>query len=107
MSAMSGFSYSDSIEDSYHCSVPSPIDFQTSNTPPTLPVNQTSTTSNVQQDGGCPFVPKRKNYEIKRELIKSLQIVGQGAFGLVAKADLYTETRGSNKRTVAVKMLKG
>ena len=97
----------DSIEDSNNGSVPLSIDFPSNNTPLTLPVNQTSTTSNVQQDGGCPFVPKRKNYEIKRELIKNLQIVGQGAFGLVAKADLFTEMRGSNKRTVAVKMLKG
>ena len=104
---MSGLSYTDSIEDTCDGSVPLSINFSINNTPSTLPVIPLSTTSDVQQDRGCPFVPKRKNYEIKRELIKSLQIVGQGAFGLVAKADLYTETRGSNKRTVAVKMLKG
>ena len=99
----------DSIEDSNNGSVPLSIDFPSNNTPLTLPVirHLIFTRSDVQQDGGCPFVPKRKNYEIKRELIKNLQIVGQGAFGLVAKADLFTEMRGSNKRTVAVKMLKG
>ena len=51
--------------------------------------------------------PYTRSYEIPREHVTIKQIVGKGAFSLVAKATAYN-LQGSTKKTlVAVKMLSG
>lgn len=49
-----------------------------------------------------------RSYEIDRGLLQDMVTIGEGAFGVVAKATLLQETNTSfEKKTVAVKMLKG
>jgi hypothetical protein len=110
-SSMSGFSYRDSLE-SHGASeeeIPTTITFGVEQSEALgvfhdYPAS-TVTPREIKQGENCPLLPNRKNYELKRELIRDMEIVGEGAFGLVAKAILFhTENSLS---TVAVKMLKG
>ena len=47
------------------------------------------------------------SYEINRSFLQNMVTVGEGAFGIVAKATLLKEKNSTEKQTVAVKMLKG
>lgn len=109
-SSMSGFSYRDSLESHGDASDEEPLSTITfgiaqSEAPGVSRDSFISIiTRDIKQDANCPLLPKRKNYELKRELIRDMEIVGQGAFGLVAKAVL---SHKNGLCTVAVKMLKG
>lgn len=48
-----------------------------------------------------------KLYEIGRSLLQDMVPIGEGAFGVVAKATLLKERNSTERQTVAVKMLKG
>ena len=48
-----------------------------------------------------------KLYEIGRSLLQDMVPIGEGAFGVVAKATLLKESNSTERQTVAVKMLKG
>lgn len=105
---MSGFSYRDSPEHS-EASVEEPVStitFGIGQSTTTVARNDLSlrATPKIKQDASCPLLPKRRTYELERKLIHNMKIVGQGAFGLVARASLLHENELS---TVAVKMLKG
>ena len=104
-STMSGFSYRDSLNASDE-EPPTAITFGIahSGAPGVSHDFPLVLTREVKQDANCPLLPRRKNYELKRELIRDMEIVGQGAFGLVAKAILFHR---NGQSTVAVKMLKG
>ena len=107
-SSMSGFSYRDSLEDveASEEERPSTITFGIA-MPETPRVSRnflSIMTHNMKHDTSCPLLPERNNQELKRELIRDMEIIGQGAFGLVAKANLI---RKIGHLTVAVKMLKG
>ncbi|CAB4014289.1 tyrosine- kinase receptor Tie-1-like isoform X2, partial [Paramuricea clavata] len=106
-SSMSGFSYRDSLEshDASDEEPPSTITFgiAQSEAPGVSRDFISIITRDIKQDANCPLLPKRKNYELKRELIRDMEIVGQGAFGLVAKAVLSYK---NGLCIVAVKMLK-
>ena len=109
-SSMSGFSYRDSLE-SHGASdeeIPTTITFGVEQSEALGVFHDypaSTVTREIKQGENCPLLPNRKNYELKRELIRDMEIVGEGAFGLVAKAILFhTENSLS---TVAVKMLKG
>lgn len=105
---MSGFSYRDSLEDEEASEEepPSAVTFGIAQleTPRVYGDFSPIITHTVQQDTNCPLLPKRNNQELKRELIRDMEIVGQGAFGLVTKANLI---RKIGPLRVAVKMLKG
>ena len=107
-SSMSGFSYRDSLEDEEASEEepPSTITFgiAQSLTPRVFRDLPPIITHTVKQEPNCPLLPERNHRELKRELIRDMQIVGQGAFGLVAKANLI---RRIGQLRVAVKMLKG
>ena len=104
-STMSGFSYRDSLNAASDEEPPTAITFGIAHTeaPGVSHDFPSVVTREVKQDANCPLLPRRKNYELKRELIRDMEIVGQGAFGLVAKAILFHRNGPS---TVAVKMLK-
>jgi hypothetical protein len=105
-SNMSGFSYRDSLGGGSDDELPTTITFGIaySEAPDVSHDFPPMLTQEVRQDANCPVLPRRRNYEIKRELIRDMETVGQGAFGLVAKAILFHRNGPS---TVAVKMLKG
>lgn len=53
-------------------------------------------------------LPCDDEWEIHRENIKLLEVIGEGAFGKVLKAEAFDITRlKTNKSIVAVKTLKG
>ena len=54
-----------------------------------------------------PLNPSTKSWEISREQVNIIKVIGKGAFSKVAQATVGN-TRGSQEKvTVAVKMLKG
>lgn len=75
-----------------------------------VPLNRTETPDRTFQDycviSPIPLYPNEKDWEIPRENLVSLKVVGKGAFGQVAKGTLLG---GPNKdsRPVAIKMLRG
>ena len=108
-SSMSGFSYRDSLEShgANDEEIPTTITFGVAQSESLGVFHDypSTVTREIKQGENCPLLPNRKNYELKRELIRDMEIVGEGAFGVVAKAILFhTENSLS---TVAVKMLKG
>lgn len=48
-----------------------------------------------------------RSYEIDPRLLQDMVLIGEGAFGIVAKATLLKERNSQERKTVAVKMLKG
>jgi len=51
--------------------------------------------------------PSTRSWEINREHVKVLKIIGKGAFSQVAKATAWNISGNEEYSTVAVKMLKG
>ena len=54
-----------------------------------------------------PLHPSTRNWEINREQVKVLKVIGKGAFSQVAKATAWNISGDEEYSTVAVKMLKG
>ena len=54
-----------------------------------------------------PLHPSTRNWEINREQVKVLKVIGKGAFSQVAKATAWNISGDEKYSTVAVKMLKG
>ena len=125
-SMWTGFSYEDSSGEYDPSNYPSPyIDASTATffrpfagptQPMQLPIQTIPNITNINalQSNDAPLLLPRQNFEIDRSLITNLKRIGEGAFGLVAKANLLEEnsagcvTVAVKKRiTVAVKMLKG
>ncbi|XP_028401806.1 hepatocyte growth factor receptor-like [Dendronephthya gigantea] len=108
VSSMSGFSYRDSLglNDASEEEPFSAITFGIRQPGASLVCHDFPTTPTheiIEQDASCPLLPKRKNYEVQREFISDLKIIGQGAFGLVARANMLLK---NELCVVAVKMLK-
>ena len=51
--------------------------------------------------------PSTRSWEINREQVKVLKVIGKGAFSQVAKATVWNISGNEEYSTVAVKMLKG
>ena len=51
--------------------------------------------------------PSTRSWEINREQVKVLKVIGKGAFSQVAKATVWNISGSEEYSTVAVKMLKG
>ena len=51
--------------------------------------------------------PSTRSWEINREQVKVLKVIGKGAFSQVAKATALNINGDEEYSTVAVKMLKG
>ena len=51
--------------------------------------------------------PSSRSWEINREQVKILKVIGKGAFSQVAKATVWNISGNEKCSTVAVKMLKG
>ena len=51
--------------------------------------------------------PSTRNWEINREQVKVLKLIGKGTFSKVAKATAWNISGDEEYSTVAVKMLKG
>ena len=54
-----------------------------------------------------PLHPSGRTWEINREQVKIIKVVGKGAFSRVAKATAWNINGNKEYTTVAVKMLKG
>ena len=54
-----------------------------------------------------PLHPSARKWEIHRELVEIIKVVGKGAFSQVAKATAWSISDNEEYTTVAVKMLKG
>ena len=54
-----------------------------------------------------PLHPSGKGWEIDREQVKIIKVIGKGAFSQVAKATVWNIHGTEEYTTVAVKMLKG
>ena len=52
-------------------------------------------------------IPYDDDWDIPRENVQLLGIIGEGAFGRVLKAEAYVTRLGPTRLTVAVKTLKG
>ena len=48
-----------------------------------------------------------RSYKIDCSLLQDMKTIGEGAFGVVAKATMLQQRKGREKQIVAVKMLKG
>ena len=51
--------------------------------------------------------PSARSWELNREQVKILKVIGKGAFSQVAKATAWNISGDEEYSTVAVKMLKG
>ena len=54
-----------------------------------------------------PLLPSGRSWEINREQVKVIKVIGKGAFSQVAKATAWNMHGNEKYTTVAVKMLKG
>ena len=54
-----------------------------------------------------PLHPLARSWEINREQVKILKVIGKGAFSQVAKATAWNISGDEEHSMVAVKMLKG
>ena len=54
-----------------------------------------------------PLRPSRRSWEISREHVEVIKVIGKGAFSDVAKATLRSMRDNQEIITVAAKMLKG
>ena len=54
-----------------------------------------------------PLHPSGRSWEISREQVKVIKVIGKGAFSEVAKATLWNLRDNQKYITVAAKMLKG
>ena len=54
-----------------------------------------------------PLNPLTRSWELNREQVKILKVIGKGAFCQVAKATAWNISGNEEYSTVAVKMLKG
>ena len=54
-----------------------------------------------------PLHPSAQSWELSREQVKILKVIGKGAFSQVAKATARNIRGDEEYSTVAVKMLKG
>ena len=54
-----------------------------------------------------PLHPSGRSWEISRELVQIIKVIGKGAFSQVAKATAWSISNNEEYTTVAVKMLKG
>ena len=54
-----------------------------------------------------PLHPSGRSWEINRELVEIIKVIGKGAFSQVAKATAWSKNDMEEYTTVAVKMLKG
>ena len=67
-----------------------------------------STTNAAPGSGDSMLLhPSARSWEINRELVKIIKVIGQGAFSQVAKATAWSIRDNEEYTTVAVKMLKG
>ena len=64
--------------------------------------------SPIVMDGeNIPLHPLNKSWEISREQVSIIKVIGKGAFSQVAKATVWNISDNQENTTVAVKMLKG
>ena len=72
----------------------------------TAPVDSTTYAAPGSGDY-MPLHPSGRSWEINREQVEIIKVVGKGAFSQVAKATAWSVRDNEEYTTVAVKMLKG
>ena len=72
-----------------------------------LPSSDSTTYATLSSGDYAPLHPSARNWEINREQVKILKVIGKGAFSQVAKATASNISDYEECTTVAVKMLKG
>ena len=98
-SVRTGFSYEDSIGGRITFTFPRSVTF----THRQQSINGGSVANNVMIINNDAL----RKYEIQRCLLQDMVVIGEGAFGVVARANLLKERDSTEKQIVAVKMLKG
>ncbi|KAL9966766.1 hypothetical protein ACROYT_G024885 [Oculina patagonica] len=75
--------------------------------PSKVPSGDSSKTYALPSSGNyMPLHPSARRWEINREQVKIIKVIGKGAFGEVAKATAWDISGNEEYTTVAVKMLK-
>jgi len=72
-----------------------------------MPSGATTTYAAPSSGDYMPLHPLPRSWEIDREQVKILKVIGEGAFSQVAKATAWNIGGDKEYSTVAVKMLKG
>ena len=72
-----------------------------------VPSGDSTTYATLSSGDYMPLHPSARNWEINREQVKILKVIGKGAFCQVAKATAWNISDNEESTTVAVKMLKG
>ena len=73
----------------------------------TMPSGATTTYAVPGTGDYMPLNPSTRSWELNREQVKILKVIGKGAFSQVAKATAWNIKGDEEYSTVAVKMLKG
>jgi len=73
----------------------------------TVPPGDSRTYSTPSSGDYMALHPSTRSWEINREQVKVLKVIGKGAFSQVAKATALNINGDEEYSTVAVKMLKG
>ena len=72
-----------------------------------VPSDDSRTYAALSSGDYMPLHPSTRSWEINREQVKVLKVIGKGAFSQVAKATACNVSGDEEYSTVAVKMLKG
>ena len=72
-----------------------------------VPSGDSTTYAALNSGDYMPLYPSARSWELKREQVKILKVIGKGAFSQVAKATAWNISSDEEYSTVAVKMLKG
>ena len=72
-----------------------------------VPSGDSTTYAALSSGDYMPLHPSARSWELNREQVKILKVIGKGAFSQVAKATAWNISSDEEYSTVAVKMLKG
>ena len=72
-----------------------------------VPSGDSTTCASLSGRDYMPLHPSARSWELNREQVKILKVIGKGAFSQVAKATAWNISGDEEYSTVAVKMLKG
>ena len=79
----------------------------TKQSPSIVPSDDSRTYAALSSGDYMPLHSSTRSWEINREQVKVLKVIGKGAFSQVAKATAWNIRGDEEYSTVAVKMLKG
>ena len=73
----------------------------------TVPPDDSTNYDTLSSHNYMPLHPSGRRWQVNREHVKIIKVIGKGAFSQVAKATVWNIHGNEEYTTVAVKMLKG